>query len=167
MRSAIILFIALAGCATPPRPKGEAAKAQVAASPRQPPPAAPSTEAPRAAPPVPVHTAVHFEFDRAELTTTDRRRLEELAAALRERPELHANVAGHCDELGTEEYNLALGQRRADVAKSYLVNLGVGAGRVATVSFGENQPRDTAHTADAWAVNRRAEIECSADAARP
>lgn len=67
-------------------------------------------------------------------------------------------VEGHCDERGTEQYNLALGDRRANVAKDYLVTLGVDAGRIRTVSYGEERPFDEGHDESAWAQNRRAHL---------
>ena len=77
---------------------------------------------------------------------------------MRARPAAHIRIAGNCDELGTVEYNLALGQKRADAVRSYLVKLGVGPTRVDTVSYGEEKPVDDRHTEDAWAANRRAEV---------
>lgn len=103
--------------------------------------------------------AVHFDFDRAELTADSRKRLDALADAMRAHPTVHIKVAGNADELGTEEYNLALGQRRADAVKDYLDKLGVAKARVDTVSYGEEKPVDDRHTPDAWSTNRRDDIE--------
>jgi len=64
-------------------------------------------------------------------------------------------VEGHCDERGTDEYNIALGERRAEAARNYLVTLGVGGNRLTTVSFGEEKPFDPGHNEEAWAKNRR------------
>jgi peptidoglycan-associated lipoprotein len=162
MRSALAL-LALAACATAPKPKAEATQPGPAATSPAPQPAPTQARAEPPPPPAapPARTALHFEFDRADLTTTDQHRLEDLASAMRQRPELSAKVGGHCDELGTEEYNLALGQRRADVAKQHLVGLGIAPDRVVPTSFGEEQPVDAAHTPEAWASNRRAEIDCA------
>jgi len=97
----------------------------------------------------------HFAFDRADLTQEDQQRLQQLAAALRAHPDTRIQVAGNCDERGTEEYNLQLGSRRAEVAKKYLVALGVGADRIETISYGEERPLEPGHNEQAWAANRR------------
>ncbi len=72
---------------------------------------------------------------------------------------MHIKVAGNCDELGTEEYNLALGQRRADAVKTYLSHLGVSQNQVNTVTYGEEKPLNSGHTPDAWAANRRDDFD--------
>lgn len=99
---------------------------------------------------------LQFEFDRWELTPEARRTLDELAAALNSFPNLRLVVEGHADERGTSEYNLALGARRAQSARDYLVSLGIAADRLETTSFGEERPLDPAHNEMAWALNRRA-----------
>jgi peptidoglycan-associated lipoprotein len=105
--------------------------------------------------------AIRFDFDRADLTGDSQKRLDTLADALRSHPAVHIKVAGNCDELGTEEYNLALGQKRADAVKTYLSKLGVAGNRVDTVSYGKEKPLDPAHTPDAWSQNRRDDFERS------
>ena len=75
---------------------------------------------------------------------------------LRDNPDVNVTIEGHCDERGTVEYNLALGDRRAESAKAYLVNLGIPASRIETVSYGEERPVDPGHNEAAWARNRRA-----------
>ncbi|HUM12296.1 MAG TPA: OmpA family protein [Myxococcaceae bacterium] len=97
----------------------------------------------------------HFAFDRADLTSGDEQRLQQLATALRARPDTRIQIAGNCDERGTEEYNLQLGSRRAEVAKHYLVALGVGADRIETISYGKERPLEPGHDEQAWAANRR------------
>lgn len=101
---------------------------------------------------------IHFGFDAADLSPDSRQRLDALADAMRARPAVHVRIAGNCDELGTEEYNLALGQKRADAVREYLVRLGVVPTRVDTVSYGEEKPLDDRHTEEAWSANRRAEL---------
>lgn len=101
----------------------------------------------------------HFDFDRDQLQKDGQDKLQKLASALRDHPRAHVRISGYCDELGTEEYNLALGQRRAQVAKSYLVALGVSPGQVDTLSYGKERPADPAHNQEAWAANRRDEVE--------
>jgi len=97
----------------------------------------------------------HFSFDQALLSSEDRGQLQALAKALRANPSARIQIAGNCDERGTEEYNLQLGQKRAAVAESYLTRLGVEPARLDTISYGKNRPLDPGHTEQAWAANRR------------
>jgi peptidoglycan-associated lipoprotein len=99
---------------------------------------------------------LQFEFDRWELTPEARHTLEELASAMKAFPNLKLTIEGHADERGTSEYNLALGARRAQSARDYLVNLGVAAERLETISYGQERPVDPGHNEIAWALNRRA-----------
>jgi len=75
---------------------------------------------------------------------------------MKKNPGAKVQIEGHCDERGTPEYNLALGQRRADSTKKYLVNLGIDGSRLSTISYGEEKPADPGHNEAAWAKNRRA-----------
>ncbi|RMF83721.1 MAG: peptidoglycan-associated lipoprotein Pal [Nitrospinota bacterium] len=102
---------------------------------------------------------VYFEFDKATLTEEAKRTLQENAAWLRQHPEVKVQIEGHCDERGTIEYNLALGDRRAQAVKEYLVSLGIAPTRLVTVSYGEERPVDPGHNETAWAKNRRAEFK--------
>lgn len=102
---------------------------------------------------------IHFDFDRSDLRSDDREILSRKASLLRERPSVTIRIAGHCDEWGTEEYNLALGERRAQAAKAYLVNAGIDASRISTISYGKEMPLDSGHDRDAWSNNRRGEFE--------
>jgi peptidoglycan-associated lipoprotein len=104
---------------------------------------------------------IHFDYDSAELTDQARATLEKHAAWLREHPDLRAVAEGHCDERGTVEYNLALGELRARAARDYLVSLGVPAGRLGTVSYGKERPLDPAAGEAAWSRNRRAHFAVS------
>jgi len=103
-------------------------------------------------------TLLHFDFDQSSLTAESRSRLQKLADVLREHRTLEVKISGHCDERGTEEYNLALGQQRAGAAKKYLVDLGIEANRIDTISYGKERPLDPRHTEEAWALNRRDEF---------
>jgi len=98
---------------------------------------------------------LHFDFDKDDLKPESQVRLHNLAPLLRANPNVRIQVAGNCDERGTEEYNLHLGERRANVAKEYLVDLGVNPAQVDTISYGFDQPVDPAHNEKAWALNRR------------
>jgi len=101
----------------------------------------------------------HFEFDQAQLTAQDRQKLQALATAMKAHPAARIRIAGNCDELGTVEYNLALGQRRAEVARKYLADLGVDGSRVETISYGEEHPVAPGHDAQSHALNRRDDAE--------
>ncbi len=98
---------------------------------------------------------IHFDYDKSEVVPADQPRLDRKLAILAARPRLEIRVAGNCDERGSDEYNLALGERRAAAAKRYLVAHGVAADRVEIVSYGKEHPLDSGHTDDAWAKNRR------------
>jgi peptidoglycan-associated lipoprotein len=104
---------------------------------------------------------VHFEFDRADIRDVDRSVLTRDAEILRKFDFLRVTVEGHCDERGTVEYNLALGERRAAVTRDYLVSLGVPADRLRTVSYGKEVPACDGHGEDCWARNRRAHLTVS------
>jgi peptidoglycan-associated lipoprotein len=97
-----------------------------------------------------------FDYDSAELTAEARSALDANAAILKKYPTWVITIEGHCDERGTAEYNLALGERRAVAAQAYLVSLGIAPARLRTVSYGKEFPFDPAKTEAAWAKNRRA-----------
>ncbi len=98
---------------------------------------------------------IHFEYDSAELTATARERLASHAKWLANYTSIQILMEGHCDERGTVEYNLALGDRRAQAAYNYLVSLGVAGARLKTISYGKEFPLDPGHTEEAFAKNRR------------
>ena len=102
------------------------------------------------------NTVVYFDTDRYNIDAEDTRRLQVQAQYFSQYPQITFTVEGHADERGTREYNLALGERRANSAKNYLVSLGIAANRIRTVSYGEERPVATASTPQAWAQNRRA-----------
>lgn len=99
---------------------------------------------------------VHFALDSAELNEDAREKLEQNARFLRENPSLRVNIEGHCDERGTNEYNLALGEKRASSAMSFVASLGVEASRMRTISYGEERPVCTESDESCWWRNRRA-----------
>jgi len=101
---------------------------------------------------------VYFEFDRYDLTADALQKLADNATVLKAYPEVGIIIEGHCDERGTVEYNLALGDKRAKSAKDYLVSLGVNPSQVSTISYGKERPLDTRQTEEAWSKNRRAEF---------
>jgi peptidoglycan-associated lipoprotein len=98
---------------------------------------------------------VFFAFDRSDLNADSRATLEKLASWMTTYQNVTITIEGHCDERGTREYNLALGERRSDAARDYLVALGVDGGRVTTISYGKERPAVLGSNEDAWAQNRR------------
>jgi len=101
---------------------------------------------------------IHFEFDKYDIRREDEEILRENAAWLKKNPKMKIQIEGHCDERGTAEYNLALGERRANMTKKYLLSLGIISDRISTISYGEEKPLDPGHNEEAWAKNRRAHI---------
>ncbi len=144
---------------------GCAHKPEVAETPPPPAPVA-QPAPPPAPPPAPAQpginwaaalqeAVIHFDFDKSDLKPESRASLQKLAPLLRANQNVRIQIAGNCDERGTEEYNLHLGERRANAAKKYLVDLGVNAAQVDTISYGFERPVDPAHNEEAWALNRR------------
>jgi peptidoglycan-associated lipoprotein len=103
-----------------------------------------------------INEDVYFDYDSSAITEYAQGVLAAKAEWLRANPSSYALIEGHCDERGTNEYNLALGDRRANTVKNYLVALGISSQRLRTVSYGEERPANPAHTEEAWAKNRRA-----------
>lgn len=101
---------------------------------------------------------VNFDFDKSDLTPEARAILADNARKLEANPEVYIRIEGHCDERGTVEYNLALGERRARAVRDYLVNYGIDPGRITIISYGKERPIDPGHNEAAWAKNRRAEF---------
>jgi peptidoglycan-associated lipoprotein len=99
---------------------------------------------------------IYFDTDMFNIDAEDQAALRQQATYLQQYPNVRATVEGHCDERGTREYNLALGERRANAAKNYLVSLGVPADRITTVSYGKERPVAIGSNEQAWARNRRA-----------
>ncbi len=104
------------------------------------------------------YDSIHFGFDEATITAESRGILERDAKCMQAAKPKRVTIAGNCDERGTTEYNLQLGQRRAEAARKYLVNLGLPAKSFKTVSYGKERPSCTEHTEDCWAKNRRADL---------
>jgi peptidoglycan-associated lipoprotein len=178
---AVVITIAACRKKTAPvvRPTPPPATATGAASGRPPAPPEPVTE-PTIVPPEPVRDEaiasaslddlnktsplkpVFFEYDSDELSAAALKTLDENAALLKRYPTWAVTIEGHCDERGTPEYNLALGERRAVTARAYLVSLGVAADRLRTVSYGREFPFDPGHTEAAFSLNRRAHFVITA-----
>lgn len=99
---------------------------------------------------------VYFDFDSSALGDMAKEVLSRKAEWLRMSPDASVIIEGHCDERGTSAYNIALGDRRAESAKSFLVDLGINADQISTISYGEERPVDMGHNEESWAKNRRA-----------
>ena len=159
----VLAAAVLAGCksqpAEPPPPVPEPAP-QVAEPVAPPPPPPPPREDAEGNPldtgGNPIGRTFYFEFDQARLSERDLRVLAMHADYLRDFRNRSIVVEGHCDERGTREYNLALGERRAQAVERYLTSAGVRAAQVDTVSYGEERPDDPGHSESAWSKNRRA-----------
>jgi len=176
-----VAALVAAGCAKKQTVKSEGAQAPPAAAPAP----TVVTEAPvKEAPPAPVETApapppapvaaapapgvsvteekisqfddVRFDFDKSVVKEDGRKTCQVVADYLKSHPGAKMLIEGHCDERGTSEYNMALGERRATAVMSYLVSLGVPKAALTTVSFGKEKPLDPGHSEEAWAKNRRA-----------
>src|SRR5262245_11989544 len=159
---ALLLTFLFIGCAKeePPPPTAEAQPRPVAPAP------GPSAPAPPPLSPVPSRTFqqaiqefqnqdVNFDFDKYDLQPDARAILDRKAAFLNENGSVRTQIEGHYDERGTEAYNLALGERRANAAQQYLTTMGISAGRLSTISYGKERPLDPGHNEAAWARNRR------------
>ncbi len=103
-----------------------------------------------------------FELDSNEVSTAGQKVLQDNATVLKKYPNMQVTIEGHCDERGTAEYNLALGERRALAARNYLVSLGIPGDRIKTVSYGKEFPFDAGHDESAWQNNRRAHFVITA-----
>jgi len=106
-----------------------------------------------------VQAMIHFDYDKSNVRPEDAGILDQKVAILQANPELRIRVGGHCDERGSDEYNLALGNRRAQAAKQYLVSHGIDASRIETQSWGEERPAVDGHDESSWSQNRRDEFE--------
>jgi peptidoglycan-associated lipoprotein len=99
---------------------------------------------------------IHFDFDKYDIRPGDASILKENAVLLMKFPQVKIQIEGHCDERGTVEYNLALGERRANSTQKYLISLGISPDQISTISYGEERPVDSSHNEEAWSKNRRA-----------
>lgn len=131
---------------------GQAPGPAPAPAPQQP---APAPMAPSGTGAMVMQEDIFFEFDKSTLTPAAQDNLMQKAAWLRANANVTVTIEGHCDERGTNEYNLALGDRRADSAKAFLVDLGIAASRLTTISYGEERPLCLQKTEECWAKNRR------------
>ena len=104
---------------------------------------------------VKVGDRVFFGYDSAELDSDAQELLQDQVAWLKQYPDVSITVEGHCDERGTREYNLALGEKRAQASKNYLISMGIGSNRISTISYGKERPAVVGSNDGAWSQNRR------------
>jgi len=162
-----IAISGLTGCAGKKKPPQEQQTVERKPEPRPAPP--PKIQEPPRTPEVretvPANLrfdTIYFDFDKSDIRSDQRSTLNRNAELLSKYKTVRIQIEGHCDERGTNEYNLALGQRRADSAKQYLVEYGISSSRISTVSYGEERPVATGHNESAWAKNRRCEFVITA-----
>lgn len=156
----IAVMVMAYGCGKKPPPPVEQPKA-VDTTPAPPPPAPPPPPpAPPAAPEVKASDfkIVYFDFDKSNVRADQQAALDQNAQILKNNPNVNIQVEGNCDERGTVEYNLALGDRRAQAVKKYLIDLGISADRIKTISYGKERPAVLGTGEEVWAKNRRAEF---------
>jgi len=186
LRWSLALVAAVAACGGQQQPEQPAPQPTPAATPSQ--PSNPEPAAPAAAPtPVqptrpaedPAAAAArvtagllaelrqmpHFDFDKSDIRFEDRALLDRVAAILGANGGLRLRISGHADDRGSDEYNLALGNRRASAVKTYLGNKGIEGSRLEVVSYGEERPLASGQDEESWAANRRAEFEVTAGGA--
>jgi len=101
---------------------------------------------------------INFEFDKSDIREADKPKLQAIADFLKTYPDAKVQIAGNCDERGTVEYNLALGERRASAAKQYLTGLGTSDGRLSTISYGKERPLVQGHDEESWFQNRNCQF---------
>ena len=152
----------LNGCAAKKKICDEPIKEEVKAPPRKPSPPAVVPKAPEKkeelVPRDLSFATIYFDFDKSDIKPEQRDAINRNAQLMSRYNTVRIRIEGHCDERGTEEYNMALGQRRADSVERYLTDYGISSSRITTVSYGEMRPVDSEHNEAAWSKNRRGEI---------
>ncbi len=157
--AAVVFGLALGGCSTKHTESSPSKPASASTSKPAPAPStAPAQTATPTLAPKPASNSVYFAYDRSDIDSAAAAVLDGYVSWLKDHAGISVTVEGNCDERGSREYNLALGQARADRVKDYLVSHGVAASRIDTVSFGEERPVCTDSGEACWAQNRRADI---------
>lgn len=160
--AAVVLVGSLVGCSKPKPPSPEATDTAPATTPAStettPPP--PAETATPASPSMDFSTStVYFDYDSWSVRSDAQDTLRKMAADLKGKTGARVQIEGHCDERGSNEYNLALGARRAKAVQEFLISEGVSAGELETISYGEERPAVQGASEDAWAKNRRGEFK--------
>ncbi len=153
----LLVLVLFSYCAKKPPVVEEKPEAPVVTEPEQPPsePEIPREEVERELVTQEDLKPIYFDFDKHDLRPEDREILNHNAKVLKKDPDVKIRIEGNCDERGSVEYNLALGERRARAAMEYLTNLGIAPGRISIISYGKEKPKYPGHNEEAWAKNRR------------
>jgi len=154
-----IAFALLNGCGGPPPPPPPPPTPPPTPVDTTPPPPPPPREEPKPVLQESQFQTVYFDFDKFNLRADAKASLDANYALLQEFADAMVKIEGHCDERGTVEYNLSLGEKRARAVMDYLVGKGVAAARLSIITYGKERPVDPGHTETAWAKNRRAEFK--------
>ncbi|HOP08005.1 MAG TPA: peptidoglycan-associated lipoprotein Pal [candidate division Zixibacteria bacterium] len=156
---AVFAILLAVSCGTPPEPEPEVAPVEA-------PVVVDTTPTPEPPPPPPPPKlkaeqliTVYFDFDKFDLRDDTKAGLDQNYDLMKEFPNAIIKIEGHCDERGTVEYNVSLGEKRAKAAMDYLVNRGIAANRLSIISYGKEKPVDPGHNEAAWAKNRRCEFK--------
>ncbi len=163
--SLLVVFSCLNGCAKkkaetpPPKPEPRVREKKPAPAPRPQVKKPERREVEKVALRESAFDTIYFDFDKSDIRSDQRSRINKNAQLLSENRNVRIRIEGHCDERGTNEYNMALGQRRADSAKQYFVDYGISSSRITTISYGEERPAATGHNESAWSQNRRGELK--------
>ena len=153
-----VLLVAFAGCSSSPNVEDDQPDIAVADTVPPPPPPPPPVIEPPPPPVELVFETIYFDFDKYTLKSDAKSALGANARTMRENSDASVLIQGHCDERGTVEYNLALGEKRAKAARDYMVDLGISADMIRTISYGEERPTNPGQDETAWSQNRRAEF---------
>ena len=155
----VLAFLLLAACASTPQPTPQPQAIQQATPAPAPAPAPPPREVPPPETRGPIAPAsIYFDYDSSTLSEDSRAKLQSFYGVVQNRRDVRVRIEGNCDERGTAEYNLALGQRRADAAKRYLIDLGLEGSRVTSVSNGKEKPKAKGQDEAAFQENRRDDL---------
>lgn len=162
LAAALIALALTSGCAHKPKPAPAAPTTPEPTTQQVPTPSPTPPPAPAPAPAPAVTSSdmnpLFFDFDSAALSEQARATLDQNARLLRDHADVRVSIEGHCDERGTAEYNLALGEKRAQAARDYLVAAGIGASRLDVISYGKERPFESGHDESSWSKNRRAQF---------
>ncbi|MEW5797115.1 MAG: peptidoglycan-associated lipoprotein Pal [Candidatus Zixiibacteriota bacterium] len=154
-----LVVVLMAACGKPPSPPPQAPVETRPTDTAPTPPPPPPPEEPKPTLQETQFQTVYFDFDKYDLRADARASLDANFALLQEFPDAIVKVEGHCDERGTVEYNLSLGEKRAKAVMNYLVGRGIAQSRLSIISYGKERPVDPGHNETAWAKNRRAEFK--------
>jgi peptidoglycan-associated lipoprotein len=155
---AALIAIMFVGCAKKPKVEPMTQPTTTETKPAEKPAENPTTGTPVESEPSSKFMAIYFDFDKYSLRDDAKADLKRNVDVMKQDQNLKITIEGHCDERGTVEYNLALGERRAKSARDYMVSMGIKADRVSTISYGKERPKAFGHDEDSWAKNRRDEF---------